>query len=139
MATPKYSSRLGNSLLSQNNDDVDIHDFSRSFTNEDGPAEDQSAGCQSKFCKVYSEHQLAFVISGAVTGICLGVGLSYWQPEDPTAKETALLWIGLLGNLFIRALKCVILPLVFCSITISVMDMLALGKVSTSDILNWTI
>jgi Na+/H+-dicarboxylate symporter len=30
--------------------------------------------------------------------------------------------------LFIRALKCIILPLVFVSIAISVMDMLALGK-----------
>ena len=136
MATPKYSSRLSNSLLSQSNADVDVHEFTRSFANEDESAQDQSRTCQSKFCTFYSEHQLAFVISGAVIGICLGVGLSYWQPEDPTAKETALLWIGLLGDLFIRALKCVILPLVFCSITISVMDMLALGKVSTDNVLN---
>ena len=126
---PPNTTRLSNSLISHDNDDVDVHEFTRSFTDQDGPGEEQPKTCGSKFCNFYSTHQLAFVITGAVTGICLGVGLSFWRPEDTTAKDTAILWIGLLGDLFIRALKCVILPLVFCSITISVMDMLALGKV----------
>jgi Na+/H+-dicarboxylate symporter len=117
--------------VSHDIDDVDVHEFTRSFTNEDGGNEQQTKTCGSKFCNFYSTHQLAFVITGAVAGICLGVGLSFWQPEDTTAKDTAILWIGLLGDLFIRALKCVILPLVFCSITISVMDMLCLGKAGT--------
>ena len=33
-----------------------------------------------------------------------------------------------MGDLFIRALKCIVLPLVFVSIAISVMDMLSLGN-----------
>lgn len=61
-------------------------------------------------------------------GIGIGVGLSFWQPEDPSSKATAILWVGLVGDLFIRALKCIVLPLVFVSIAISVMDMLSLGK-----------
>ena len=93
--------------------------------------EEQPKMCRSAFCKHYTSHQLGYVILGAVIGIGAGIGLAYWTPEDPQAKETALLWIGLLGDLFLRALKCVILPLVFCSITISVMDMLALGKAGT--------
>ena len=131
---PPYSTRLSNSLLSHDNDDVDVHEFTRSFTNEDGGNEQQTKTCGSKFCNFYSTHQLAFVITGAVAGICLGVGLSFWQPEDTTAKDTAILWIGLLGDLFIRALKCVILPFVFCSITISVMDMLAFGKIRATQV-----
>jgi Na+/H+-dicarboxylate symporter len=90
--------------------------------------EEQPKMCRSAFCKHYTSHQLGYVILGAVIGIGAGIGLAYWTPEDPQAKETALLWIGLLGELFLRALKCVILPLIFSSITISIMDMLALGK-----------
>ena len=90
--------------------------------------EENPKTCGSKFCKHYGDHQLMYVIIGAIIGICLGVGLTYWHPEDPQAKETALMWIGLLGEMFLRALKCVILPLIFSSITISIMDMLALGK-----------
>jgi hypothetical protein len=40
-------------------------------------------------------------------------------------------WIGLIGDVFIRLLKCIVLPLVFVSITMSVMDMLSLGEAGT--------
>ena len=119
---PKYSCRLGNSLISM--DDNFAHD------DEDQEIESPKT-CGKKFLKHYGDNQLCYVISCAVFGILLGVGLSYWQPEDHQAKETALLWIGLPGQLFLRGLKCVILPLIFSSIVISVMDMLALGKAGT--------
>ena len=61
-------------------------------------------------------------------GIGIGIGLSFWKPDDPASKATAILWIGLVGDLFIRALKCIVLPLVFVSIAISVLDMLSLGN-----------
>ena len=127
---PPYSARLSNSLLSNNNEDVDVHEFAHGFSQEE-KSNDKKSCCSSSFCNFYNNHQLAFVIWGAIIGIGLGIGLSFWQPENSDAKETALLWIGLLGQMFLRALKCVILPLVFCSITISVMDMLALGKAGT--------
>ena len=129
---PPHSTRLSNSLRSHNNDDVDVHEFAHELSQEEEQGSiDEKSCCNSSFCNFYNNHQLGFVIGGALTGIGLGVGLAYWQPENPDAKETALLWIGLLGQMFLRALKCVILPLVFCSITISVMDMLALGKAGT--------
>ncbi|KAL3776781.1 hypothetical protein ACHAWO_008426 [Cyclotella atomus] len=84
--------------------------------------------CGSTLLNIYTKHQLAFVIWGAILGIGLGIALAYWTPENADVKSTVLLWVGLLGDLFIRALKCIILPLVFVSIAISVMDMLALGK-----------
>ena len=116
----RYSIRLENSLISHENDFAHDH--------QDDQETEPPKGCWGKFIKFYGNHQLGFIIACATLGILLGVGLTYWQPEDPTAKETALLWIGLLGDLFLRALKCVILPLIFASIAISVMDMLALGK-----------
>ena len=116
----RYSVRLENSLISH--EDV----FARDHL-DDQEAEPPK-GCFGKFNRFYGNNQLGFIIVCAILGILLGVGLTYWNPEDTTSKETALLWIGLLGDLFLRALKCVILPLIFASITISVMDMLALGK-----------
>lgn len=119
--TPQYSVRLTNSLLSTKDD---LHEYVHNDTH--APA--QPTNCRSRFCKFYSDNQLFLVVLCAVLGIALGVGLSYWNPENQDAKKTALLWIGLFGELFLRALRCVILPLVFTSIVISVMDMLALGK-----------
>ncbi len=73
------------------------------------------------------------MLGGAIIGIGLGIPLSRWNPDDPSAKEAVILWVGLIviGNLFIRALKCIVMPLVFVSITISVMGMLSLGGQGT--------
>lgn len=90
--------------------------------------EDESKGCGSKFCKLMETWPITFVLVAAAIGISAGIALSTWQPDDPSKKETAVLWIGLLGDLFIRALKMIVLPLVFVSIAISFMDMVTLGK-----------
>jgi hypothetical protein len=81
--------------------------------------------CCTSFCGFMDDHFLAFVIGSAAIGMGIGIGLSFWNPEDESVKATAILWIGLLGDLFIRALKCIVLPLVFVSIAISVMDMVS--------------
>lgn len=86
-------------------------------------------GCCSVFKPVYvavEKYPVGFVIAGAVIGLCLGAGLSQWD-DSSGAKDITIQWIGLFGDVFIRLLKCIVLPLVFVSITISVMDMLALG------------
>jgi Na+/H+-dicarboxylate symporter len=55
--------------------------------------------------------------------------LSYWSPDDDDdSKEKVPKWNGLVGDLFIRALKCVVLPLVFINVIISVVDMMTIGK-----------
>merc|ERR1711983_221452 len=45
-------------------------------------------------------------------------------------------WIGLVGDLFIRALKCFVLPLVFVNIIISVVDMMSVGRAAS---IGWTV
>lgn len=81
--------------------------------------------------KVYTffyKYNLPYCSTILSKGIGIGIGLSFWKPDDPASKATAILWIGLVGDLFIRALKCIVLPLVFVSIAISVLDMLSLGN-----------
>ena len=82
-------------------------------------------GCCTNFWRITGQFPLTFVMAGVIIGMSLGIGLSFWTPADPSVKSTAILWIGLLGQLFIRSLKCIILPLVFVSIAVSVMDMVS--------------
>ena len=93
--------------------------------NESGDAggKEKKKNCCGNFCYIMDTYPVTFVIVAAAIGIGLGVGLSFWKPEAGSGKYTAIMWIGLLGDLFIRALKCVVLPLVFVSIAVSVMDL----------------
>jgi Na+/H+-dicarboxylate symporter len=79
-------------------------------------------------CGILSRYPVLSVMFFAVVGIGIGVGLSYWEPDDPEDKDKTLKWIGLVGDLFIRSLKCVVLPLVFINVVISVVDMMTIGK-----------
>jgi hypothetical protein len=54
----------------------------------------------------------------AVIGAGIGVGLSFWEPDDPKSKVVCIQWLGLIGDMFIRALKCFVLPLVFVNGTL---------------------
>lgn len=58
------------------------------------------------------------------------MGLSVWDPEDTNAKSATLQWVGLVGDMFIRSLKAIVLPLVFVNVIISVVDMMSLGRAS---------
>lgn len=77
---------------------------------------------------ILARNPVLSVLFFALVGIATGVGLSFWEPEDMDSKNKLLKWIGLLGDLFIRALKCVVLPLVFVNVIISVVDMMTMGK-----------
>ncbi|KAG9411674.1 hypothetical protein AC1031_017312 [Aphanomyces cochlioides] len=69
-----------------------------------------------------TQFQPIFVLVGAVVGIGLGIGLYY---SNITAQWTVL--VALPGDLFVRALQCLIVPLVFCYMTIVVTETIALG------------
>jgi hypothetical protein len=78
-------------------------------------------------CGILGRYPVLSVLIFAAVGLGVGVGLSFWE-DDGDSKDKTLKWIGLIGDLFIRSLKCVILPLVFINVVISVMDMMTIGK-----------
>ena len=91
----------------------------------DKPAD---ATCGTGFCEVLRRHQIPIVLLAAAVGVGGGIGLAMWQPEDSGTKDAVLIWVELIGNLFLRGLRCMVLPLIFVSIAVAVMDMLKLGE-----------
>mmetsp|Transcript_12509 Transcript_12509/g.19023 ORF Transcript_12509/g.19023 Transcript_12509/m.19023 type:complete len:523 (-) Transcript_12509:163-1731(-) len=79
-------------------------------------------------CGIMGQYPVLSVLLFGCIGVGVGVGLSYWEPDDPDAKAITLKWLGLIGDMFIRALKAVVLPLVFVNVVISVVEMMSLGK-----------
>lgn len=63
------------------------------------------------------------VFLATVVGVSLGVVLNYYPVSDQWAE-----WIGLPGTLFVYALECVIVPMMFCSIVVCLSDMVDTGK-----------
>eukprot|EP00122_Pirum_gemmata_P005724 Pgem_evm1s5217 len=61
----------------------------------------------------------------AAIGLGLGIGLS-----GHVSKEVVS-WVALPGDLFLRALKCIVILMVFTSMIISVVDMIKAGKAFT--------
>jgi Sodium:dicarboxylate symporter family len=86
-------------------------------------------------CGPLARYPILSVVSFAAVGIALGIGLGAWEPEDDDTKANVLKWFGLLGDLFVRALKAVILPLVFCNVAVSVVDMMLVGRASSVGVL----
>jgi Na+/H+-dicarboxylate symporter len=84
-------------------------------------------GEPSHGCGPMARYPLLSVLAFAAVGVGLGLGLSYWE-DDGDSKSKVIKWLGLVGDLFIRALKCVVLPLVFVNVVISVVDMMAIGR-----------
>ena len=76
-------------------------------------------------------YPITSVLLFAAIGLGLGLGLSYWEPDDPNTKAVVIQWVGLIGDLFIRALKCIVLPLVFVNVILSVVDMMSMGRASS--------
>jgi len=84
-------------------------------------------------CGFLGRYPVVSVLAFAAVGVVCGILLSTWDPEDDDEKETKsilLKWLGLIGDLFIRALKAVVLPLVFVNVVLSVVDMMNIGRTS---------
>ncbi|CAB9518515.1 Putative sodium-dependent excitatory amino acid transporter glt [Seminavis robusta] len=93
-------------------------------TGTDNRSSSSTSGC----CGILGRYPIATLIAFASAGIATGIGLTFWEPEDVETKVNLIKWIGLVGDLFIRALKCLVLPLIFVSVTIAVLEMLAVGR-----------
>ncbi|OQR85011.1 dicarboxylate/amino acid:cation (Na or H) symporter (DAACS) family protein [Achlya hypogyna] len=61
-------------------------------------------------------------------GVVVGVGLGVLVSRVPVLKTHLGLWIALPGDLFVRALRCLVLPMVFTGITVAIAETVAVGK-----------
>ncbi len=86
-------------------------------------------------CGILGRYPVISVVTFAAIGLVTGIGLSFWDPDDEssgqTNKKALLQWIGLIGDLFIRSLTCIVLPMVFVTVSLSMVDMVNAGKAST--------
>lgn len=82
-------------------------------------------------CGIIGRYPLLSILIFAASGIGLGFGLASWDPEDSEDKKVALKWIGLVGDMFIRALKATVLPMVFVNVILSMVDMMSVGSASS--------
>jgi len=105
-----------------------IQDDPKTQNESEEQEEEKPTNC---FCGFMKNHQILSLFIFVAIGVAIGVGLSYWQPEDSASKDLAIQWIGLPGDLFIRSLVCFVVPLVFVSIIISVTDMLSVGNATS--------
>jgi len=74
--------------------------------------------------------QIVFGVPGVILGAVIGVLVGIWMKEGGASNELTT-WIALPGDLFIRALKCLVAPLVFCSLVTGMSDMVSVGKASS--------
>jgi hypothetical protein len=75
--------------------------------NQDDDDDEESATTThvSLGCGVLGRYPIISLITFVLTGILLGIGISYWRPTDEdgqNSKAVALQWIGLVGDMFLR-------------------------------------
>jgi Na+/H+-dicarboxylate symporter len=68
-----------------------------------------------------------FGVPGIIAGAILGSIIGYFV-QSASPSKVVVSWIGVPGDLFIRAIKCCVLPLVFSSLVVGMADMIAVGK-----------
>ena len=58
------------------------------------PDETEQQADVSEGCGPMKRYPLLSVVCFALVGLALGLGLSFWEPSDPEAKNKAIKWIG---------------------------------------------
>lgn len=71
--------------------------------------------------------ELLFGVPGIILGAAIGILIGYLVQTSKPSK-VVVSWIGVPGDLFIRAIKCCVTPLVFCSLVTGMADMISVGK-----------
>ncbi|KAJ0395968.1 hypothetical protein ATCC90586_003339 [Pythium insidiosum] len=68
---------------------------------------------------------IPLTLLGVFVGIVLGIVLGRLEVSPLAAK-----WLSLPGDLFLRALKCLAVPYIFCAVAVAIGDIVFVGKVS---------
>ncbi|TMW63995.1 hypothetical protein Poli38472_014700 [Pythium oligandrum] len=68
---------------------------------------------------------VSYIMVGLLFGVLLGVALYEFEASPLVAS-----WVSLPGELFLRVLKCLVVPYVFCAVAVSIGDIVYVGKVS---------
>ncbi|EQC40942.1 hypothetical protein SDRG_02005 [Saprolegnia diclina VS20] len=71
------------------------------------------------------------IVVAAAIGVGLGVGLMQLHVD---ASSDWPKWLALPGDLFVRALRCLIVPMVFCSMAVAIAEIVLLEKTA---LLSW--
>jgi len=90
---------------------------------------DYSPGCGN-----FGRFPLISLAIFALLGLIVGISLSFWDPDTASAqdsKDILIRWLGLLGDIFVRALKCIVIPLVFFNVVLATVEMVKMGKASS--------
>jgi len=97
--------------------------------NEEKEEEKEQEQTSKMGCGIMGRYPVTSLLLFVGLGIGIGIGLSLWTPDqdDSLSKKYTLQWIGLIGDLFLRALTAVVLPIVFVNIVIAVVDMMLVG------------
>lgn len=106
-------------VISQNQEEVQR----LSGRNSDEAQITPAAGGLSRACTTVKESDSVQLIICTVIGAALGIAV---QVSDPTDEVVA--WLTFPGTLFLRALKCLVIPLIFCNMALGVAEMTSLGN-----------
>lgn len=83
---------------------------------------------ESNFVMQAKKHHLTiFTVMGIISGACLGLILRYSRPGEWSERE--IMYVGYIGELFLRALNALIIPLIVSSLVSAIGNMnLSLSK-----------
>lgn len=72
-----------------------------------------------------------FAVACVIIGICLGLIVNASvEPGSEHGKRWAF-WLGFPGAMFLRAIKCLVIPLIFCSMVAGVAELVSQSKTSS--------
>lgn len=72
---------------------------------------------------ITTRNGLSWILAASLAGLCIGISM-YYLNVPPSATK----WIKLPGTLYTRATQCIVMPLVFVNLIVSVSDMVLLGR-----------
>ena len=100
---PRQSTYFNGFLV---DDDAEVDGDANAKADDEEAAPSVGNGVEIKMgCGIMGRYPIISLLSFVITGMVLGIGLSFWVPtteEELVSKQVALQWIGLIGDMFLR-------------------------------------